>query len=109
MSILLDHVSKRFSAHVALDEVSLEVAEGELFVLLGGSGSGKSTALRIIAGLTPPDDGRIFLKGERVDSLPPQKRGVGFVFQNYSLFQHMTVGETSSSACGSTGSPPRKG
>jgi len=93
MSILLDHVSKRFASHVALDEISLEVGDGELFVLLGGSGSGKSTALRIIAGLTPPDEGRIFLQGQRVDSLPPQKRGVGFVFQNYSLFRHMTVGE----------------
>ena len=93
MSIVLDHVSKRFGAHVALDEVSLEVADGELFVLLGGSGSGKSTALRIIAGLTRPDEGRILLQGERVDHLPPQKRGVGFVFQNYSLFQHMTVGK----------------
>jgi sulfate/thiosulfate transport system ATP-binding protein len=93
MSIVLDHVSKRFASHVALDEVSLEVADDELFVLLGGSGSGKSTALRIIAGLTPPDDGRIFLQGRRVDALPPQKRGVGFVFQNYSLFRHMTVGE----------------
>ena len=92
MSIVLDHVSKRFGAHVALDEVSLEVADSELFVLLGGSGSGKSTALRIIAGLTRPDEGRILLQGERVDHLPPQKRGVGFVFQNYSLFQHMTVG-----------------
>ena len=93
MSIVLDHVSKRFGPHVALDEVSLEVADGELFVLLGGSGSGKSTALRIIAGLTRPDEGRILLQGERVDHLPPQKRGVGFVFQNYSLFQHMTVGK----------------
>ena len=92
MSIIIDHVSKRFASHVALDEVSLEVADGELFVLLGGSGSGKSTALRIIAGLTRPDEGRVLLQGERVDHLPPQKRGVGFVFQNYSLFQHMTVG-----------------
>ena len=93
MSILLDHVSKWFGSHAALDEVSLEVADGELFVLLGGSGSGKSTALRIIAGLTPPDSGRIFLQGKRVDGLPPQQRGVGVVFQNYSLFRHMTVGQ----------------
>ena len=93
MSIVLDHVSKRFGAHVALDEVSLEVADGELFVLLGGSGSGKSTALRVIAGLSRPDQGRVLLQGERVDHLPPQKRGVGFVFQNYSLFQHMTIGQ----------------
>ncbi|HEU5179649.1 MAG TPA: ATP-binding cassette domain-containing protein [Candidatus Polarisedimenticolia bacterium] len=92
MSIIVDHISKRFGQHLALDEVSLEVADGELFVLLGGSGSGKSTALRIIAGLTRPDEGRVLLQGERVDHLPPQKRGVGFVFQNYSLFQHMTVG-----------------
>ena len=93
MSIVLDHVSKWFGSHAALDEVSLEVSDGELFVLLGGSGSGKSTALRIIAGLTRPDDGRILLQGTRVDDLPPQKRGVGFVFQNYSLFRHMTVGK----------------
>jgi len=93
MSIVLDHVTKRFGAHFALDEVSLEVPDGELFVLLGGSGSGKSTALRVIAGLTRPDEGRVLLQGERVDLLPPQKRGVGFVFQNYSLFQHMTVGQ----------------
>ena len=92
MSIVIDHISKRFGPHLALDEVSLEVADGELFVLLGGSGSGKSTALRIIAGLTRPDEGRVLLQGERVDHLPPQKRGVGFVFQNYSLFQHMSVG-----------------
>jgi ABC-type sulfate/molybdate transport systems ATPase subunit/nucleotide-binding universal stress UspA family protein len=93
MSIVLDHVSKWYGPHPALDEVSLEVTDGELFVLLGGSGSGKSTALRIIAGLTPPDDGHVILQGTRVDDLPPQKRGVGFVFQNYSLFRHMTVGE----------------
>ena len=93
MSIVLDHVTKRFGAHFALDEVSLEVPDGELFVLLGGSGSGKSTALRVIAWLTRPDEGRVLLQGERVDLLPPQKRGVGFVFQNYSLFQHMTVGQ----------------
>jgi len=93
MSIVLDHITKRFGDHVALDEVSLEVPDGELFVLLGGSGSGKSTALRIIAGLTRPDEGRILLQGVWVDPLPPQKRGVGFVFQNYSLFQHMTVGK----------------
>ena len=92
MSIIIDHVSKRFGSLAALDEVSLEVADGELFVLLGGSGSGKSTALRVIAGLTRPDEGRVLLQGERVDHLPPQERGVGFVFQNYSLFQHMTVG-----------------
>jgi sulfate transport system ATP-binding protein len=92
MSIIIDHISKRFGLYLALDEVSLEVADGELFVLLGGSGSGKSTALRIIAGLTRPDEGRVLLQGERVDHMPPQKRGVGFVFQNYSLFQHMTVG-----------------
>jgi sulfate/thiosulfate transport system ATP-binding protein len=108
MSILLDHVSKRFGASVALDEVSLEVAEGELFVLLGGSGCGKSTALRIIAGLTPPDDGRIFLQGQRVDSLPPQKRGVGFVFQNYSLFRHMTVGENIEFGMRIHGFPPEE-
>ena len=70
MSIVLDHVTKRFGPHVALDEVSLEVADGELFVLLGGSGSGKSTALRIIAGLTRPDEVNRYLLAEMREALP---------------------------------------
>ncbi len=93
MSIVLDRIVKRYDGSAVVDECSLEVKDGELFVLLGASGSGKSTILRLIAGLSPLDDGRILLHGRRVDELPPQKRDVGFVFQNYSLFKHMTVAE----------------
>lgn len=93
MSIVLDKVSKRFDGAAVVDEISLEIRDGELFVLLGASGSGKSTILRLIAGLATLDGGQILLHGRRVDQLPPQKRGVGFVFQNYSIFRHMSVRE----------------
>jgi sulfate transport system ATP-binding protein len=93
LSIVLDKIVKRFDGSAVIDECALEVADGELFVLLGASGSGKSTILRLIAGLSPLDGGKILLHGRRVDELPPQQRGVGFVFQNYSLFRHMTVAE----------------
>ncbi len=74
-----------------MDNVSLEVSDKELFVLLGPSGSGKSTILRIIAGLTNPTGGRVLLHDRDVTNLPPQQRGIGFVFQNYSIFRHMTI------------------
>lgn len=91
MSILLTDLTKRFGEHIVVNRVSLDIHDGELFVLLGGSGSGKSTILRMIAGLTTPDAGRIELNGRDVTYLPPQARGTGFVFQNYSIFRHMTV------------------
>ncbi len=91
MSITLDNVTKRYADQVTVDRVSLEVETGELFVLLGASGSGKSTILRLIAGLVLPDEGVIRLAGRDVTHLAPQKRDVGFVFQNYSIFRHMTV------------------
>ncbi|MCU0497730.1 MAG: ABC transporter ATP-binding protein [Anaerolineae bacterium] len=91
MSINLTNIHKGYGAQVVVDDVSLEIESGELFVLLGPSGSGKSTILRLIAGLTPLDQGGIALHGRDVSLLPPQQRGVGFVFQNYSLFQHMTA------------------
>ncbi len=91
MGILVQNISKRFGDFVAVDNVSFEVRAGELVALLGPSGSGKSTILRIIAGLETPDDGAIFLTGKDVTSLSVQKRKVGFVFQHYSLFKHMTV------------------
>jgi sulfate transport system ATP-binding protein len=91
MSITLDNVTKRYADQVTVDRVNLEVETGELFVLLGASGSGKSTILRLIAGLVIPDEGAIRLAGRDVTQLPPQKRDVGFVFQNYSIFRHMTV------------------
>ena len=91
MSIVLEDLCKRFGGQLVLDRVSLEVADRELFVLLGASGSGKSTVLRLIAGLAVPDQGRILLHGRDVSALPPQQRGTGFVFQNYSIFRHMSV------------------
>lgn len=91
MSILVRNVSKRFGDFTALDDVSLEVEGGSLTALLGPSGSGKSTLLRIIAGLEIPDTGEILISGEDATDLKPQKRNVGFVFQHYAAFKHMTV------------------
>jgi sulfate transport system ATP-binding protein len=91
MSIQVRNVSKRFGDFQALEDVSLDVNGGSLTALLGPSGSGKSTLLRIIAGLEDPDAGDIMLEGEDATLTPPQKRGVGFVFQHYAAFKHMTV------------------
>lgn len=93
MSIFLQDLCKNYQGLPVVNHVSLEISEGELFVLLGGSGSGKSTILRMIAGLTEPDRGSIQLKGRDVTHLPPQERDTGFVFQNYSIFRHMTVSQ----------------
>jgi sulfate/thiosulfate transport system ATP-binding protein len=89
--ISVTSVSKRFGGFTALDDVSLDVESGGLTALLGPSGSGKSTLLRVIAGLEQPDGGEIVISGEDATSLSPQKRGVGFVFQHYAAFKHMTV------------------
>ena len=91
MSIEIRNVSKRFGTFQAVDGVSLDVEGGSLTALLGPSGSGKSTLLRIVAGLETPDAGEIRLAGEDATELTPQKRGVGFVFQHYAAFKHMTV------------------
>ena len=91
MSILVRNVSKRFGDFAAVDDVSLDVDSGSLTALLGPSGSGKSTLLRIIAGLEWPDAGEIVISEKDVTSLAPQKRHVGFVFQHYAAFKHMTV------------------
>jgi sulfate transport system ATP-binding protein len=84
-------IVKRFGAFTALDGVSVDVPTGSLTALLGPSGSGKSTLLRVIAGLEQPDEGNVSLDGEDVTRRPPQARGVGFVFQHYAAFKHMTV------------------
>jgi sulfate/thiosulfate transport system ATP-binding protein len=91
MSIEIRNVGKRFGDFVALDDVTLEVETGSLTALLGPSGSGKSTLLRIVAGLERPDAGTVSLDGEDVTARAPQARGVGFVFQHYAAFKHMTV------------------
>jgi sulfate/thiosulfate transport system ATP-binding protein len=91
MSIEIRHVSKRFGEFTAVDDVSLSVETGSLTALLGPSGSGKSTLLRIVAGLETPDTGDVLLAGEDATDLAPQKRNVGFVFQHYAAFKHMTV------------------
>lgn len=93
MSIVLESVSKRYDQQAVVNNVSLEIKDGEFFVLLGSSGSGKTTVLNIIAGLAPAEEGRVLLHGRDVTTLPTQKRNVGFVFQNYALFEYMTVAE----------------
>ncbi len=89
--ISVQGVSKRFGDFVALDDVSLEVPDGSLTALLGPSGSGKSTLLRIIGGLEAPSSGTVLIDGDDVTRVPPQRRGIGFVFQHYAAFRHMTV------------------
>jgi sulfate transport system ATP-binding protein len=91
MAIEARNISKCFGDFTALDDVSVEVESGSLTALLGPSGSGKSTLLRVIAGLEQPDAGEVFISGEEATTVSPQKRGVGFVFQHYAAFKHMTV------------------
>jgi sulfate/thiosulfate transport system ATP-binding protein len=91
MSIELKNVIKHFGNVSAVEDVSFTVTEGELIALLGPSGSGKTTVLRLIAGLESPESGGIFVRGDQVNGLPVQKRNIGFVFQSYALFKHMTV------------------
>jgi sulfate transport system ATP-binding protein len=89
--IRVQGATKRYGDFAALDDVSVDVPDRSLTALLGPSGSGKSTLLRVIAGLEEPDAGRIELDGDDVTQVPPQRRGIGFVFQHYAAFKHMTV------------------
>jgi sulfate transport system ATP-binding protein len=93
MSIIVTRATRRFGDFTALDDVSVEIPSGSLTALLGPSGSGKSTLLRVIAGLERPDAGAVEIDGRDAAALPPQRRGVGFVFQHYAAFKHMTVCE----------------
>ena len=90
-ALRLERITHRFGAVTAVDDVDLAVRAGELVALLGPSGCGKTTLLRIIAGFLTPTAGRVLVDGEAVDHLPPNRRAVGIVFQNYALFPHMTV------------------
>src|SRR2546421_650261 len=89
----LEDISHRFGDFVAVRDINLEVSGGELVALLGPSGCGKSTLLRIVSGFIQQTEGRVLFDGEPVGHLPPHRRGVGIVFQNYALFPHMTVAE----------------
>ena len=91
--LVLKEVSKSFGSTMVLDRVSLELANGELLVVLGPSGCGKSTLLRLISGLEECDFGEIYVNDKRVDQLRPRERNVALVFQNYSLYPHMSVGK----------------
>src|SRR5215831_18425980 len=93
MSIELRSIDKRFGDFVAVDHVDLDVATGELMALLGPSGSGKTTLLRIIAGLETPDAGSVAFHGEDATDVHARERQVGFVFQHYALFGHLTIFE----------------
>src|SRR5580658_785535 len=93
MSISVQNVSKKFGAFVALDGVSVECPAGQLVALLGPSGSGKTTLLRIIAGLEVPDTGTVLFHSDDITNQSARDRNVGFVFQHYALFRHMTVYE----------------
>jgi len=91
MSIELRNVSKKFGGVTAVKNVNFSVKEGELVALLGPSGGGKTTVLRMISGLEMPTEGDLFIRGQRVNDISVQKRNIGFVFQNYALFKNMTV------------------
>jgi ABC-type Fe3+/spermidine/putrescine transport system ATPase subunit len=91
MRVTVKDVTKRFGTTIALENVSLEVGDGELVALVGPSGCGKTTLLRLIAGFEAPDAGDILFDGRSVLGVPPERRGIGLVFQNYALFPHMTV------------------
>ena len=92
-SLALERITRRFGDHTAVNDISFEVPAGQLLALIGASGSGKTTTLRIAAGYEVPDSGKVLLDGRDITGLPPQKREFGMVFQHYALFPHMPVGQ----------------
>jgi putative spermidine/putrescine transport system ATP-binding protein len=107
-TLTLERITHRFGAATAVDGIDLEVRSGELIALLGPSGCGKTTLLRIIAGFLNPTTGRVLVDGEPVGHLPPHRRGIGIVFQNYALFPHMTVAENVAYGLDARGVPDRE-
>jgi putative spermidine/putrescine transport system ATP-binding protein len=92
-TVVIDRLHHRYGSLVAVDDVSLTIRAGEIVALLGPSGCGKTTLLRVIAGFVAQQSGRVTIDGEAIDSMPPNQRNIGIVFQNYALFPHMTVAE----------------
>lgn len=92
-SLLLDRITHRYGSSLAVDDVTLDITGGELVALLGPSGCGKTTLLRIIAGFINQGEGSVIIGGKAIDHLPPHRRTIGIVFQNYALFPHMTVAD----------------
>jgi multiple sugar transport system ATP-binding protein len=91
--VILKNVTKRFDSEVALDNVSMTIPDGSFVVLLGPTGAGKTTTLRMVSGLDTPDSGEIFIGGQSMTGLTPAQRNVAMVFQQYSLYPHLTVRE----------------
>src|SRR3954468_927091 len=91
--VRLERITKQYAQHRVVDEVSLDIADGEFLVLLGPSGCGKTTTLRMIAGLVAPSSGTIAIGGTDVTAMPVRRRNIGMIFQDYALFPHMTVQE----------------
>jgi putative spermidine/putrescine transport system ATP-binding protein len=104
--IKLEGVSRQYGEAIVLQPTDLEIGEGEFVTLLGPSGCGKTTTLRIVAGFVRPSEGRIFLSGQDVTDLPPQKRNVGMVFQDYALFPHLTVAQNIGFGLAARGAKP---
>src|SRR6478736_6673012 len=91
--VRIEGLTKRFGDVTAVDEVDLEIGRGELFALLGGSGCGKTTLLRVLAGFETPDAGRVIIDGQDMTGVPPHLRPVNMMFQSYALFPHMNVAD----------------
>src|SRR5690606_9107346 len=89
--IRIENVTKRFGDFVAVNDVSLDIYKGELFALLGGSGCGKTTLLRMLAGFETPSEGRVYIDGQDMTEVPPYERPANMMFQSYALFPHMSV------------------